>query len=222
VPSDLVDILQISTPETMVTPGSNAEVIADIPNLDKYSAIAIGPGIGTDAKTVAAVKQLLQTATQPLVMDADALNILAANPELMELLPKNTILTPHPKEFERLFGKTENSIERLERLAQKAEQYHIIIVLKGAHTAVADSYGYIYFNSTGNPGMATAGSGDVLTGVITALLSQKYSPIEAARLGVYVHGMAGDIVAERLGVQGVVASDIIDALPLALKKIADN
>ncbi len=222
VPSDLVDILQISTPETMVTPGSNAEVIADIPNLDKYSAIGIGPGIGTDAKTVAAVKQLLQTATQPLVMDADALNILAANPELMELLPKNTILTPHPKEFERLFGKTENSIERLERLAQKAEQYHIIIVLKGAHTAVADSYGYIYFNSTGNPGMATAGSGDVLTGVITALLSQKYSPIEAARLGVYVHGMAGDIVAERLGVQGVVASDIIDALPLALKKIADN
>ncbi|MBR2105004.1 MAG: NAD(P)H-hydrate dehydratase [Bacteroidales bacterium] len=222
VPSDLVDILQISTPETMVTPSSDAEIIADIPDLDKYSAIGIGPGIGTDAQTVAAVKKLLQTATQPLVLDADALNILAANPELMELLPKNSILTPHPKEFERLFGKTDNSIERLERLAQKAEQYNIIIVLKGAHTAVADSHGYIYFNSTGNPGMATAGSGDVLTGVIAALLSQKYSPIEAARIGVYVHGMAGDLVAERIGVQGVVASDIIEALPLSFKKIADN
>ncbi|MBQ2098280.1 MAG: NAD(P)H-hydrate dehydratase, partial [Bacteroidales bacterium] len=222
VPLDLVDILQISTPETMVTPSSDAEIIADIPDLDKYSAIGIGPGIDTDAQTVAAVKQLLQTATQPLVLDADALNILAANPELMELLPKNSILTPHPKEFERLFGKTDNSIERLERLAQKAEQYNIIIVLKGAHTAVADSHGYIYFNSTGNPGMATAGSGDVLTGVIAALLSQKYSPIEAARIGVYVHGMAGDLVAERIGVQGVVASDIIEALPLSFKKIADN
>ena len=222
VPSDLVDILQISTPETMVTPSSDNEIIADIPDLDKYSAIGIGPGIGTDTQTVAAVKKLLQTATQPLVLDADALNILAANPELMELLPKNSILTPHPKEFERLFGKTDNSIERLERLAQKAEQYNIIIVLKGAHTAVADSHGYIYFNSTGNPGMATAGSGDVLTGVIAALLSQKYSPIEAARIGVYVHGMAGDLVAERIGVQGVVASDIIKALPLSFKKIADN
>ena len=156
------------------------------------------------------------------VADADALNILAANPELMELLPKNSILTPHPKEFERLFGKTDNSIERLERLAQKAGQYNVIIVLKGAHTAVADSHGYIYFNSTGNPGMATAGSGDVLTGVIAALLSQKYSPIEAARLGVYVHGMAGDIVAERIGVQGVIASDIIDALPLTFRKIAES
>ncbi|MBQ1697901.1 MAG: NAD(P)H-hydrate dehydratase [Bacteroidales bacterium] len=221
VPADLVDILQVATPETMVSPDSDASIVANIPATDKYSAIGIGPGIGTDSVTAAALKKLLQTASQPLVLDADALNILAANPELMELLPKNTILTPHPKEFERLFGKTENSIERLERLAQKAGQYNIIIVLKGAHTAIADSYGYIYFNSTGNPGMATAGSGDVLTGVIAALISQKYSPLEAARLGVYAHGMAGDIVAERIGVQGVVASDIIEALPLAFKKIAD-
>lgn len=222
VPSDLVDILQVATPETMVGIDSNASIISDIPTLCKYSAIGVGPGIGTDAQTVAAVKKLLQTASQPLVMDADALNILAANPELMSLLPKNTILTPHLKEFERMFGRTEDSMRRIELLAQKAKEHNIIIVLKGAHTAVCDAYGNIYFNSTGNPGMATAGSGDVLTGVIAALLAQGYPPLEAARFGVYLHGMAGDYVAEQVGMQGVIASDIIEALPLMLKKIADN
>ena len=222
VPADLVDILQVATPETMVSPDYNANVISDVPSFDKYSAIGIGPGIGTDVVTVEAVRKLLQTVAQPLVMDADALNILAANPELMSLLPKNTILTPHPKEFERLFGRTENSLERLELLAQKAREHNIIIVLKGAHTAICDSYGNIHFNSTGNPGMATAGSGDVLTGVITALLAQGYAPLDAARLGVFAHGLAGDIAAEQLGTQGVIASDIIEALPLAMKKISEN
>lgn len=221
VPTDLVDILQVSTPETMVSPDANATIISDIPSLDRYSAIGIGPGIGIDAQTVAAVRKLLQTATLPLVMDADALNILAANPELMSLLPKNTILTPHPKEFERMFGVSENSLERLDLLAQKAKEHNIIIVLKGAHTAICDAYGNIHFNSTGNPGMATAGSGDVLTGVITALLAQGYAPLDAAKLGVFAHGLAGDIAAQRLGVQGVIASDIIEALPLAFKKIAE-
>ena len=222
VPSDLVDILQVATPETMVGIDSNASIISDIPTLCKYSAIGIGPGIGTDSITVAAVKKLLQTAFQPLVMDADALNILAANPELMSLLPKNTIITPHLKEFERLFGRAEDSIRRIELLAQKAKEHNIIIVLKGAYTAICDAYGNVYFNSTGNPCMATAGSGDVLTGVIAALLAQGYPPLDAARFGVYVHGLAGDIVAERVGLQGVVASDIIEALPLSFKKIADN
>ncbi len=222
VPSDLVDILQVATPETMVGIDSNASIISDIPTLCKYSAIGIGPGIGTDSITVAAVKKLLQTAFQPLVMDADALNILAANPELMSLLPKNTIITPHLKEFERLFGRAEDSIRRIELLAQKAKEHNIIIVLKGAYTAICDAYGNVYFNSTGNPCMATAGSGDVLTGVIAALLAQGYPPLDAARFGVYVHGLAGDIVAERVGLQGVIASDIIEALPFAFKKIADN
>ena len=222
VPSDLVDILQVATPETMVGIDSNGSIISDIPTLCKYSAIGIGPGIGTDSITVAAVKKLLQTAFQPLVMDADALNILAANPELMSLLPKNTIITPHLKEFERLFGRAEDSIRRIELLAQKAKEHNIIIVLKGAYTAICDAYGNVYFNSTGNPCMATAGSGDVLTGVIVALLAQGYPPLDAARFGVYVHGLAGDIVAERVGLQGVIASDIIEALPFAFKKIADN
>lgn len=222
VPTDLLDILQVATPETMVSIDANTSIVTDMPNIERYSAIGIGPGIGTDAQTVAAVKKLLQTASQPLVMDADALNILAANPELMSLLPKNTILTPHLKEFERMFGRTEDSMRRLELLAQKAKEHNIIIVLKGAHTAVCDAYGNIYFNSTGNPGMATAGSGDVLTGVIAALLAQGYPSLEAARFGVYLHGMAGDYVAEHIGMQGVIASDIIEALPLMLKKIADN
>ena len=221
VPADVVDILQVATPETMVVSDSDSKIITGIPKLDNYSAIGVGPGIGTDVHTASALQKLIETAQKPLVLDADALNILAANPDMMKFLPKDTILTPHPKEFERLFGTTENSIERLERLAQKAEEYNIIIVLKGAHTAISDSYGNIYFNSTGNPGMATAGSGDVLTGVIAALLSQKYPPITAAILGVYLHGLAGDIVAQRLGTQGVVASDIVEALPLAMKKIVD-
>lgn len=221
-PSGLLDILQISTPETMVLTDVDSEIITDIPALDRYSAVGIGPGIGTDNKTAAAVKKLLQTATKPLVIDADALNIIAANPDWMSLLPKDTILTPHPKEFERLFGKTNDSIECLELLSRKAFEHNIIIVLKGAHTAIADSDGSIYFNSTGNPGMATAGSGDVLAGVIAALLSQKYPPLDAARLGVYIHGLAGDIVAERVGIQGIVASDIVGALPIAIKNIADS
>ncbi|MCR5455525.1 MAG: NAD(P)H-hydrate dehydratase [Bacteroidales bacterium] len=221
-PSGILDILQVATPETMVCADANAEIVAEIPDLDKYSAIGVGPGIGTNGQTVAAIKKLLQTATRPLVMDADALNILAANPDLMSLLPKNTILTPHPKEFERLFGRTDDSLRRIELLTKKAQEHNIIIVLKGAHTAIADSKGNVYFNSTGNPGMATAGSGDVLTGVIAALLSQKYSPLDAAILGVYAHGMAGDIVAQNIGVQGVVASDIINALPLVFKQIAES
>ncbi len=222
VPSSLVDILQISTPETMVVPSADEDVIAGVPSIEKYSAIGIGPGIGTDDRTAEALKMLLTTATQPLVLDADALNILAAHPDMMAMLPKNTILTPHPKEFERMFGRAENSVERLSLLAAKAKELGVVIVLKGAHTAVADRFGYVDFNSTGNPGMATAGSGDVLTGIVAALLSQKYAPKEAAVLGVYIHGLAGDIVAERLGVQGVIASDMVGALPLAVKKIAES
>ena len=164
-----------------------------------------------------------QIHTVPIVLDADALNIAALHPSISHYLPANkTIFTPHPKEFERLYGKTENSIERLALLSQMAQDRKIIIVLKGAHTAIAAPDGNVFFNSTGNPGMATAGSGDVLTGVITALLSQKYPPLDAAILGVFVHGLAGDIVAQQIGVQGLIASDIINALPLAFKKIAES
>jgi len=220
VPMSLYDIMQIATPETMISPDSNSNIIASLPDLTKYSAVGVGPGIGTDKLTVDVLEQLIDTCKVPLVLDADALNILSLNKELIKKLPKETILTPHPKEFERLFGKTSDSIQRLDLLADSAKKYNIIIVLKGAHTAVADVDGNIMFNSTGNPGMATAGSGDVLTGVITSLLAQRYDAITAAVLGVYAHGLSGDIVKEQKGYYGIIASDIIDNLPYAFNRIS--
>jgi NAD(P)H-hydrate epimerase len=216
----LYDIMQIATPETMISPDSNSNIIASLPDLSKYSAVGVGPGIGTDKPTVDVLEQLIDTCKVPLVLDADALNILSLNKELIKKLPKETILTPHPKEFERLFGKTSDSMQRLDLLVDSAKKYNIIIVLKGAHTAVADVDGNIMFNSTGNPGMATAGSGDVLTGVITSLLAQRYDAITAAVLGVYAHGLSGDIVKEQKGYYGIIASDIIDNLPYAFNRIS--
>ena len=145
-----------------------------------------------------------------MVMDADALNILAENRTWLSFLPAKTVLTPHPKEFERLFGKTRDSFERLKLLREMAMKYHVIIVLKGANTATAMPNGTVFFNSTGNPGMATAGSGDVLTGMVLSLLAQRYTPEEAAVLGVYLHGLAGDIAASEIGQEALIASDITE------------
>ena len=156
------------------------------------------------------VRHLIQDAKASLVMDADALNILAENKTWLSFLPVRTILTPHPKEFERLFGKTSNSFERLALLREKAMKHLAIIVLKGANTAVALPNGGVFFNSTGNPGMATAGSGDVLTGMILSLLAQGYGPEEAAVLGVYLHGLAGDLAASKVGQEALIASDITE------------
>ena len=158
---------------------------------------------------------ILQSA-QPLVLDADALNIISENPTWLSFLPDNTILTPHPKEFERLFGKTNNSYERLELQRKMSVTHNIIIVLKGAHTAITFPNGTCFFNSTGNPGMATAGSGDVLTGMILSLLAQRYTPQEAALLGVYLHGKAGDDAAKEIGENSMIARDIIGNLKLTI------
>lgn len=221
----IVDILQVATPETMVEVDRESTPLLQVLDCAKYSAIGIGPGIGKSEETAERLVELLKfnylNSKKPLVLDADALNLLSFYPEWYQYLLPGTILTPHPKEFERLFGKTANSIERLKLLAEMAKEHNIIIVLKGANTAVADCDGNVYFNSTGNPGMATAGSGDVLTGVVAALLSQKYSPLDAAMLGVFAHGLAGDIVSHKIGSQGMIASDIIDALPLAFHEIAE-
>lgn len=193
--------LQASLPEAMIS-------IDD--NLEAYTAIGVGPGIGKDEEALRMVRHLIQDAKVPLVMDADALNLLAENKTWLSFLPAKTILTPHPKEFERMFGKTSNSFERLELLREKAVKHGIIIVLKGANTATAMPNGAVFFNSTGNPGMATAGSGDVLTGMILSLLAQHYTPEEAAVLGVYLHGLAGDLAAEEIGQEALIASDITE------------
>ena len=160
---------------------------------------------------------LLRDSTSPIVLDADALNIIAKNRELLQIIPSSAIITPHPKEFDRLTGTSKNSWARLDKAIEMAAQYKIIIVLKGAHTAVVMPSGKVSFNNTGNPGMATAGSGDVLTGIIGSLLSQGYSSSEAAMLGVYVHGKAGDLGSESLGQHGLIASDIINHLPTVFK-----
>ena len=147
-----------------------------------------------------------------MVIDADALNLISENPFLLKNIPENTILTPHPKEFERLAGKSENEYQRLELGIAFSEKHKLIICLKGANTAVILPSGSVHFNSTGNPGMATGGTGDVLTGIITSLLAQGYAPQDAAFLGVYEHGLAGDRAAQLRGQSALIASDVVDCL----------
>jgi NAD(P)H-hydrate epimerase len=189
-------------------------MITQIPeDLEKFSAIGIGPGMGTDKASREAIVSLLKSYKGPLVIDADGLNNLALEPEYISKLPECSILTPHPKEFERLFGACENDFERIEKAKQKAAELNIIIVLKGHHTLIALPGGRLYFNATGNAGMAKGGSGDVLTGIITAFCAQSYPSEQAAILGVYVHGFAGDVAAKRISKEAMLARDIIKCLP---------
>ncbi len=212
VPKIGYSILQQSIPEVIIEVDENDHHFSSINSLSKYSAIGIGPGIGKDRITVNGLKNLLENVKAPLLIDADGLNILADNPEYIRLLPENTVITPHPGEFDRLFGKSTSGFQRLKLALDKAKEYRIIIVLKGSYTQIICPDGNVYFNSTGNPGMATAGSGDVLTGVITSLLGQGYNPISSAIIGVYIHGLAGDIAMEKKGVNALIASDIISYL----------
>jgi NAD(P)H-hydrate epimerase len=208
-----VGLLSVKLPQSAWTPLQTAlpEAMIHVDDrLEAFSAIGVGPGLGKADETQRALKCLIQDCKVPLVMDADALNILAENKTWLAFLPPKTILTPHPKEFERLFGKTSTSFERLELQREMAAKYGIIIVLKGAYTATALPNGAVFFNTTGNPGMATAGSGDVLTGMILSLLAQRYTPEEAAVLGVYLHGLAGDLAATALSQEAMIASDITE------------
>ncbi|MBR4390936.1 MAG: NAD(P)H-hydrate dehydratase [Bacteroidales bacterium] len=208
-----VGLLSVKLPQSAWTPLQTAVPEAMIhvdDKLDAFNAIGIGPGLGKAEETQRALKCLIQECHVPLVMDADALNILSENKTWLAFLPAKTILTPHPKEFARLFGETDTSFERLELQREMAKKYDIIIVLKGANTSTALPNGTVFFNSTGNPGMATAGSGDVLTGMILSLLAQRYEPEEAAVLGVFLHGLAGDLAAEELSQEAMIASDITE------------
>ena len=212
LPKEYWTPLQATVPEAMMyamNEGNQYRFDA-FDNLQPYDAIGVGPGLGKADETQRALKLLIQEARVPLVLDADALNILAENKTWLSFLPAKTILTPHPKEFERLFGKTSNSFERLALQREMAVKHGIIIVLKGAHTATAMPNGTVFFNTTGNPGMATAGSGDVLTGMILSLLAQRYTPEEAAVLGVYLHGLAGDLAADEMGQEALMASEITE------------
>lgn len=216
-----VDALQTSIPEAMVIPDQNEIRISWIANTGSFSAVGAGPGIGTDPETQRAFHDFLRECKKPMVIDADGLNILSLNPAWLSLVPEGTILTPHPKEFERLAGKSGNSWGRLLRQIDFAKEHRCVVVLKGAHTSVATSDGRVFFNSTGNPGMAKAGSGDTLTGIILSLLSQGYKPEEAAILGVYLHGLAGDIAVEESSYESIIATDIINNVSKAFNRLRE-
>lgn len=214
-----LQILQAAVPEAMYEPDRNDHYITDMTIHHNHQAVAAGPGIGTQNPTITALETMLQNCPAPLVLDADALNCISQRPALLSIIPPKTIITPHIGEFDRLFGEHKNSEDRLNTAVEMSRKYNIIIVLKGHYTAVVRPTGRVYFNTTGNPGMATAGAGDVLTGVITAFLAQGYNPEYAAAIGVYVHGMAGDMAAEEIGEFGLTASDIADFVGRAINKI---
>ncbi|MES2566862.1 MAG: NAD(P)H-hydrate dehydratase [Bacteroidota bacterium] len=213
-------ILQSTVPEAMVISDLNTRCITESHYSDCYNAIGIGPGIGTADETGLVLEKLLRSAVRPVVLDADALNILSLHKDWVALIPKHSILTPHIKEFERLTQKAENDFERNRLQIEFSQINQVYVILKGAHTCISTPDGHCYFNSNGNPGMAKGGSGDSLTGILTSLLAQSYTPLETAMIGVYIHGLAGDFAKADKGEIGMTASDIIDHLPQAFLKVS--
>jgi len=220
VPGCGYSILQTAVPEAMVFADPDEKIHTDFEgDPSAYSVVGVGPGIGMEGRTVEFLRGLLAGCRKPMVLDADALNILASSSDLWGLVPPYSILTPHPKEFERLFGPSPDDYARVDLALEQARQRQCIIVLKGHNSYIAMPGGKGYFNSTGNPGMAKGGSGDVLTGILTGLLSQGYSPGEAALLGVYLHGLAGDLAAAVWSQESMLASDLTDQLGRAFIEI---
>lgn len=220
VPKGALHILQTTCPEAMCSVSENSAYIDTMPDLSMASAVGLGPGLGSDPDTALIIKRSIQDTQVPMVFDADALNILSENRTWLAFLPPESILTPHPKEFDRLVGSTFTTGHERSLAAQEfARRHQVIVVLKGAWTAICGPSGPMLFNSTGNPGMAKGGSGDALTGLLTGLLAQGYEPYQAAMLGVYLHGMAGDVVARHKGMDGMHAGDIIEALPEAWQNL---
>ena len=213
------NILQTGLPDAMITLDDHENMITKIPATENYTTIGIGSGIGIESLTQHAFINLLSRYRRPMVIDADAINILSLNKGWLEYVPKGSIFTPHPKEFERLFGKSPNSFERIKKQKELSIAHKFIIVLKGAYTSISIPDGNIYFNPTGNPGMAKGGSGDVLTGMITAFLSQGYLSEQAAMMGVYLHGLAGNLALKNKTNYNITASDQIQNIANAFKKI---
>ena len=220
IPQRNYDIMQISVPEAVVQLDKDDHCFSEAVETENYHAVAIGPGLGQrDTTAIALISQIRRT-TCPLVLDADALNILGSRRAWLQQLPPNILFTPHPKEFDRLEGSNSSSdYERLARAREMAQRVQGYILLKGHHSALCQPDGSVILNSTGNGGMATAGAGDVLTGVIAGLLARGYSPGAAAIAGAYIHGLAGDMAAEEKGQEGLIASDIMEALPKAFNSL---
>ena len=219
VPIHNHDLLQATVPEAIVQTDIHERYFAQPTHLNRYSALAIGPGLGQEEDTALAMMEQIQGSSLPIVLDADAINILSTHRNWLSRLPKRCILTPHLGELERLIGKCMDTYERFTKVKELAAYLQSYIIVKGAWTTIVTPEGNFYFNPTGNPGMATGGSGDVLTGILLGLLAQGYTREEACRLGVYIHGLAGDIAAEAKTEIGMTAHDIVEALPVAWKKI---
>ena len=215
-----VGVLQTAVPEAVLHIDREETTFSEAVPAENFQAVAVGPGIGTSEQTSIAMITQLRRAQCPVIADADALNILATKHAWLQQLPKGIILTPHPKELERMEGQCSDSYERLTKARQLAERLQGYVILKGHYTAVCMPDGHIAFNTTGNAGMATAGSGDVLTGILLGLLARGYKQSEACMLGVYLHGLAGDLAARELGEESLMASDIVDYLPKAFLSIA--
>ena len=206
-------------PEAIPDPDESAERFSAVCKLRDYDAIAVGPAIGQGPDTVGGLEKLLRTWRGTTILDADALNIIAEHRELLDLLHEGCILTPHMKEFERLAGKSVNDFERLNKLSIFANQYRVHIVLKGAHSVIATPDRRLFFNMSGNPGMAKGGAGDVLTGVLLALAANKLNLLDLLRIGVFAHGLAGDCVAEKEGRRGCCAGMIAERMGEAWKRL---
>ncbi|MGE5356874.1 MAG: NAD(P)H-hydrate dehydratase [Deltaproteobacteria bacterium] len=219
IPDNAYNIVHSAIPEVMTLTGYGDDNITALPVIEKFNAAGIGPGLGTNSGTKMFFEEFLNTIKIPCVIDADALNILSSDKELIRKIPEGSILTPHPGEFARLFGASINGFERIKLLRLKAKELGIFIILKGRYTVVACPDGKIFFNSTGNAGMATAGSGDVLTGMLTSLLAQAYSPLESSLIGVYLHGLAGEIGTSQTGLNSLIASDITENIGNAYKHL---
>ncbi len=219
VPRPVAGIIHCSLPEAMIQCDQSDLMVTSITVPEKYDALGIGPGLGTKPNTRKGVRELLEKYKGPLVIDADAINILSMDTDLVNLLPEDTVLTPHPGEFRRLAGPDTNGFERLQKQQEISKRYKCVIILKGAYSSVSLPDGRIWFNTSGNPGMATAGSGDVLTGMVLALLAQGYKPSEAAIAATFIHGLAGDIAAANSGLESLIASDIIYNIGNAFSKI---
>ncbi|MDE7455691.1 MAG: NAD(P)H-hydrate dehydratase [Prevotella sp.] len=220
-PKRNVSILQISVPEAIVQTGSEETIFAEAVDTETYQALGVGSGLGQSEQTAIALITQLRRTQCPIVTDADALNILANHRAWMQQLPKGIILTPHPKEFDRLEGHSADSYERLTKARNLAERLQGHVIVKGHYTAICMPDGHILFNPTGNAGMATAGSGDVLTGIITGLLARGYKQEDACVVGVYLHGLAGDLAANDLGEESLTAGDLIQYLPQAFKRLQE-
>jgi ADP-dependent NAD(P)H-hydrate dehydratase / NAD(P)H-hydrate epimerase len=220
VPKCGYEIMQRTVPEAMAVVSAAEKFISGSLPKGNFTSVVIGPGIGKDKGTFQWLSHYLPKIKVPLLLDADALNIIAENKSLLKKIPAGSVLTPHPGEFQRLAVKSKNDFQRFELLKSFAKKYNMFVVLKGANTCITTPTGEAYFNSTGNPGMAKGGSGDVLSGIIGALLARGLSPLDASIAGVYLHGLAGDIAAKKFSMESMTASDIIDSLGAAFKSVA--